>query len=531
MTPRQKKLKFPKVYGSYLAYPASPRSIRVRMFRLRPDSAPLSHTTPLLRSRCAEIILQTSTLMSRIGTLGSLAPEQLSAIYRLQQIGKAIAQNNLRISTMKRINSAADDPSGLVTAARLQNQLQVLDATADNLTQATSLVDTASATAGKIVDQLAAARAIVLNVAGGTLTSSQVAGKQVELDTILRGVDTLSGTEFNGRRLVDGSSSFRTTGVDTTKIKDIEILDKQSASDVAVSINVTTTATQAANSYTGGTLGASATVTLTGPAGTGTVSLASGNTTQNITDAFNAVTYLTGVTATRIDANQVDFKSVDYGTAAKMTFSVTSGTFATISSGTTAGTNAIATINGQSVTGDGSRFTVNANQTLLSVSLDPAASGVLSSFTVTGDGLSFVIGERASSTARIGMPQLSTGFLGGVYGTLSSIMTGGTNSLTGTNAATALRILDEASRQATIGRSRVASFEKYTLQSTSSIVAKTKENVSSALQSINGTDVALESALLANNRLLQQATYQSLQMFSERGQDVLALLKATAARF
>lgn len=469
--------------------------------------------------------------MSRIGAMGVLAPEQLSAVYRLQEIGRAIAQNNQRISTLKRINFASDDPAGMVTASRLESELEALDATSQNLSKATALVDTAATAAGQIVDSLAQARAVALEVAGGTLSSSEIAGKQVELDTLLRGIDTLAAAELNGRRLIDGSSSDLVSGVDTSKITNVEVLDKQTASDVAVSISVQSTATRATNSYTGGTLGADATITITGPSGSGTVSLANGDTTQDITDAFNSVSYLTGITATRINANEVDFATVNYGSAATMNFDVTDGTFNRTTSGETAGTDAVAIINGQTVTGDGSQFTYNTSDISLTVAVDPTVSGTISSFTVGGDGLEFAVGSGAASTARLSMPQLNTAGLGGIHGTLTSVMSGGANSLTGGNAAAAIRIIDEASRQATIAQSRLASFQEYTLGSASTLTAKTKENVTKALNDVAGTNIALETSLLANNQLLQAATYQALQMFGERNQSVLSLLSATASKF
>jgi flagellin len=468
--------------------------------------------------------------MAGLSSISLLDPQQVAAITRLQQIGRAIAQNNERLTTLRRINSASDDPAGLVSASRLESELGVLDATSRDLARATSLIETASTAAGGIVTQLSQARTIALAVAGGTLSAAQVAGKQTEFDAIIRAIDSLAATEFNGRRLLDGSSSFRTVGVDSTKIDDVEVLDKQTAADVAVSINVATQATQAANSYTGGTLGAAATVNVNGPQGTAAVSLANGATTQDITDAFNAVSYLTGVSATRIDASQVDFKTVAYGTSARLSFDTTAGTFNLTTSGTTAGTDAIATINGQTVTGDGSRFTVNTNQTSLVVAVAPTVSGAVSPFPVSGKGLQFVLGENVASAARVGLPELTSARLNSVYGTLRSVMSGGANSLTSGKAAEAIRIIDDALTQATVAQAALGSFQKYTLAPAATVASKTREHVSKAFNAIAGTDVALETTLLANNQLLQQATVQSLAMFTQQRQTVLSLLTSLASK-
>jgi hypothetical protein len=96
---------------------------------------------------------------------------------------------------------------------------------------------------------------------------------------ILRGIDALAETEFSGERLLDGTSSYHTVVVDSSKILDVDILDKRASGNVTVSINVTQQATQAADTYSGGTLGAATTLLVTGEYGSATISLASGSTT------------------------------------------------------------------------------------------------------------------------------------------------------------------------------------------------------------------------------------------------------------
>lgn len=466
--------------------------------------------------------------MSGISALGMLDPQQVSAISRLQQIGRDLAQSSLRLSTQKRINSAADDPAGLVAAARLQNELDTLQTTTAGLTQAASLLNTADTNAGQILQQLQAARAAAFAVAGGTLSAQEIAAQQTIVDNAVRGIDTSAASSFNGRRLLDGSSGYTTSGVDNAKIKNISVLDRRTSSPVTVTVNVTSQATRAANSYTGGTLAGAATVAVTGPSGTTSISLASGATTTDIETAFNNVTYLTGVTATRIDANQVNFATTDYGTAATMSIAATSGTFAMTTSGTTAGTNAVATINGLSVTGAGSTFTATAGQTSLLIAVDPTVSGAIAPFVVSGAGLKFVLGSNISNTAQIGLQDLTSAGLRGLNGVVSSVVSGGANSLTSGNSTNAIRVLDDAISQVTLAQSNLGSFQKYTLGAASNVAAATSTNVSSALDSVQGADVAVETALLARNQLLQQGTYAALQIFNQQQQSVIGLLNGAA---
>jgi flagellin len=95
--------------------------------------------------------------------------------------------------------------------------------------------------------------------------------------------------------------------------------------------------------------------------------------------------------------------------------------------------------------------------------------------------------------------------------------------------ATAVRIIDNALDKVLSAEASLGSFQKYTLEASANVAASTQENVASALNDIAGTDVATETALLANNQLLQQATVQSLLMFNQQRQSLLTLLTSLAA--
>ena len=469
--------------------------------------------------------------MSSLDAIRSVSSSQLSAILRIQELSSAIAQNSLRLTTLKRINSAKDDPSGVIQAAILQQELAAAEQVSSGITRANALLSTADSAMEEVLTNLNQARTLVLQAAGGTLDAEEIAANQIQVDSILQAVDSLSRTQFAGQRLLDGTSSYRTTGADPTEVLDVDVLDKQTSDDITISINVTQQAAQASDSYTDGTLASDTTLVVTGSNGTTTLSLSSGATTQDIADAFNEVTYLTGVTATRIDASQVDFASVGYGSAATIEIEATAGTFDTSGGGSAEGTDAIATINGQSVTGAGSTFYYYGNQVSLVIEAATSATGALDAFVVSGDGLRFVIGTSPSATASIGLPKLTTTSLGGVTGNLYSIRSGGANTLTGGNAVEALEIIDDAIDEVTRGRAIVGSFQTYTLDSADNVLSSTIENTSAALSAVEDADVALETALLANNQLMQQAAYQALSISAMQYDSVLTILQSLASRF
>lgn len=466
--------------------------------------------------------------MSRIGGIGSLATDQLRALSRIAELGQAISKNQQRLSTLKRINSAADDPAGLVAANLLPREITAAEAASSNVTRASAILNTADAAAGEIVEQLQNARTLALEAAGGTLSDADIAANQVQLDQILSTVDDLAGTSFNGQRLLDGSAGVRVSGVDYSKVQDVDVLRKDSAGTETLSITLNTQATQGSGQYTGGALAGDTTLLVTGPSGSASVTIASGADATAIATAIDGLQELTGLSAVENGGN-VEFTTVDYGSDATFAIEATSGAFA-LSTGPTAGTDATATINGKSVTADGATFSyVEANLSVV-IEVDPsAATGAIDPINLSGEGLAFEVGVSPGSKARVNLPTLNTASLGGATGRLSTLRSGGANSLTSGNAAEAVAIIDSAIADATRSRAVIGGFQKYTLGSASRLLDSTIENTSDALSDIMDTDLALESALLSNNQLLQQTTLESLSITSMRNNDVLSLLR-TAAR-
>lgn len=467
--------------------------------------------------------------MSRIGSSGSIGVNQLRALNRLTELSKAISENTLRLSTLKRINSSKDDPSGSIQASLLQQELIATEQGIQNIARANAILKTADSAAGEIVSQLQKARSLTQEAAGGTLSDAEISANQIEIDSILRSINMTAKTEFGGRQILNGGSGYRTNSVDTSSFLDIDVLDKQTADDVAIAITIDSTATVATSNYTSGALGSDTTVIITGQDGSAAISLSSGATTQDITDAVNAVSYATGVTAARVSGTDVDFTTVDYGSAASVNIEVTTGDTNLDTGGDITGTDATATINGTTVTGDGSTFSYHSNDVSLVLEIDPTASGALTSFTVSGEGLEFVIGSSATSSARIGLPNLTTTSLGGISGRLSSIGSGEATDLS-TDASGALRIIDDALSDATRSRAIIGGFQKFTLDSADKVLQGKQENLTAALSSVQDVDISVETAKLANNQLRQSATLQALMVINLQNQSVLSLL-SQATRF
>ncbi len=466
--------------------------------------------------------------MSRISGTGSLSGLSLQLLRGLRSSTQAVDQTTERLSTLRKINRSSDNPAGMVAANLLESQLNSIHSTQSNVTRAQSLVNTADAAASDIVSKLESIRTLALEAAGGTLSADELGANQAQINDLLDAIDRSAKTSYNGTRLLDGTSGYTLSGVDSSDFKDVDVLAKRTDSDVSVAVNVTTTALKGAKAYAGGALGSATTLTVTGSEGTTTLQLANGATTQDITDAFNAATYLTGVTATRVDATNIDFSTVNYGSAATIAITATAGTFTTTGTGT--GRDAIATVNNTSFTASGTSFNVNLPNLNLQIDIDPAASGALTSFTVSGTGLKFQTSLDVNDPARLGLMNFSTAALGGTTGKLSTLRSGQANAIDTGSPVTAIQVVDEALSEARAAQATIGSFSKYTLDSAESLLGTQEENTQAAWSDLVETDVPSETARLSQQRVVQEAALQALQVYTLQQSSSLSLLQALALR-
>jgi flagellin len=130
-----------------------------------------------------------------------------------------IAQNNLqasqtrmnmslqRLSTGLQINSAADDPAGLVTSSLQNAQISGLQQSLSNIQTGTALVQTADSSLANINDLLVQVRNLAANSANSaTQSAASLAANQANAATLLGSIDTIaSTTKFGTVALLDGS--------------------------------------------------------------------------------------------------------------------------------------------------------------------------------------------------------------------------------------------------------------------------------------------------------------------------------------
>jgi len=140
----------------------------------------------------------------------SLGSNTLSSLFTLNNLQSQFGRTLTNLSTGSRINSASDDPPGMIASVNLAAALELLDAESSSLQRASNIVDTADAGMAEMSDQLVEARALEVQLANsGALSSEEEAAIQSQLDSIYSSIDsTARNTTFNDSQLLDGTASI-----------------------------------------------------------------------------------------------------------------------------------------------------------------------------------------------------------------------------------------------------------------------------------------------------------------------------------
>jgi flagellin len=129
----------------------------------------------------------------------------LVAQQNLNTSGSLLDQSIQRLSSGKRINSAADDPAGLAISTTLQTQINGLTQGIANANSGVSLVQTAGTGLQQIVNALQTIRSLANEAQGGTETPQNQASSQAEVAQEIDEVNRIaSQTTFNGLNLLTG---------------------------------------------------------------------------------------------------------------------------------------------------------------------------------------------------------------------------------------------------------------------------------------------------------------------------------------
>jgi len=467
--------------------------------------------------------------MSRIGA--NLSGIERSLLNRLAEANAAATLSSLRMATGSKINSPSDDPSAFVMLSGLQSQLGTLVAAMTNVTAASSMITQVQSTLDSVRTQLEAIHIELIADEDGGLTGAERADAQANIDAAIQQIDVLVATKIDGRRLLDGSADFDVSGRNFSQVADIRVYST-GGSTQTISGSVTQAASQAELTFTGtsGQVGTNATFTLSGDSGSVEITVTAAEQLSTLQTEINANSHKTGVTASLV-GDVLTFNSVDYGSDADLAVVVSSGTFTVAGGngdGTANGTDAQATINGQSYTGDGNQLTVSQNGFHYSLELTPGFTGSLSTITVDGDALSFALSPNLTSTSTLAIPGLQPERLGGLSGTLSQLASGGPLADLGGNASQAIRVVDEALAELTRIEGTVDGFANAAITSTSGLLSDLQDDLQDAIDDVNLVSDTEESARVAYYQDLASNSAAGLAILYQQRHGIVNMLQQIA---
>ncbi|MDR5741687.1 flagellin [Caballeronia sp. LZ029] len=491
----------------------------------------------------------------------------LVAQQNLNNTQSALSSAITRLSSGKRINSAADDAAGQAIASRMTSQINGLNQGVSNANDGVSMTQTASSGLNQITDNLQRIRQLAVQASSGSLSSTDQAALQKEVTQRIAEVNRIaSQTTYNGTNVLDGSAgqvSFQ-VGANVGQTISIDLSKGVSAAQLGGGVPQKGTTISTISGISLDSAGAAASAGTT-PAITSINVLADGNGGFTFTDQNNqalsssVTTSLFGsstagsttnpkpLTLSGSNAFAKTVQATAQGTAATALGTISStngatgtGTYATanqnlgtisgvaLNADGTAATGASAAITSINVLADGSggfKFTDQSGNAL--------SSGAASLFTVTpgtagaGSTLAFTAAGALGATAPTGFGTAnelaSRAAIATANATNNPVAVSSIDLTTANGANVAIESIDNAlnavnSIQAGLGaaQNRFSSIAAtQTQQST---------NLSSAQSQITDANFAQETANLSKAQVLQQAGISVLAQANSMPQQVLKLL-------
>jgi flagellin len=508
--------------------------------------------------------------MSRINT----NPSSLIAQRNLGQNNRTVNTTLERLSTGLRINRGKDDPAGLIASENLRAEKAALTSAIGNAERTDQLVNIAEGGLQELSSLLTDLKSLVTATANSAgLSQEEKQANQLQIDSILQTVDRLAdSTNFQGVKLLNGNFDFTTSnvsaGVTDFRVNSAKLTRGQ---NLAVQALVTNSAQQGTlflstngNLNLGGGGSGLFTIEVTGNQGSRELSFASGTTRQQMVDAINTYTSVTGVSAsvyTSGNTQGLRLRSTEFGsdqfTSVRVVNSAniqgggvgiynalsTNGSRPSTAGGTgftaTAAANGVrdngqniaATINGVAATTNGRTARVNTDFLDVEVSFNTSTAqsrGAVSAFTVTGGGAEFQLASRVDVAGKvaIGIQNVAARKLGNSnVGFLSSLGNGRANNVVTGDLIAAGKVVDESIRQVSALRGRLGAFQKNTVGATIRNLGTSLENSAAAESVIRDADFATETAGLTRSQILSQAASNSLGLANSQPQSALQLLR------
>ena len=130
----------------------------------------------------------------------------MQAYAALVSINRELGVHQLRLATGKRVNSAADDPSGYVISKKMEGRVRAMASAQDNVGDAQSVYGVAEGGYQTVADILVQVKEKQTRAANGAMGADELDAIASEINSLMSEIDDVkSQTKFNGVTLFSGS--------------------------------------------------------------------------------------------------------------------------------------------------------------------------------------------------------------------------------------------------------------------------------------------------------------------------------------
>ena len=139
--------------------------------------------------------------MAVVNTNIAASIAQAALVRNERALGSAMEQ----LSSGKKINSAADNASGLAISSRMTSQIRGLDMAVKNANDAISMVNTAEGALDEVTAMLQRVRELAVQSGTGTTSAKDRTYLNEEYKALMAEIDRIAdNTEWNGRKILNG---------------------------------------------------------------------------------------------------------------------------------------------------------------------------------------------------------------------------------------------------------------------------------------------------------------------------------------
>ncbi len=454
-----------------------------------------------------------------------------------------------RLSTGLRINSAADDPAGMIVSEGLRAQIKGVQQAIRNSQDAVNMAKTAEGALEEVSRLLQSMRALAVSSANtAVVDANQLQANQNQLRNIVASLNRIAEhTGWGSKKLLNGASGTVASITNTANVSGLYLggtINGETVRSGPLSLTRVAAATQTAIAPMATTFAASTSPVNQGVIAINGVSFTTepGETIGSLLAKINAKSNLTGVTATHTPGAGIGLTANEYGSRFGIQYTETSnilngGAGATGVTGQDAifdltvptepspSTQVERFTGGQGPGVSGLTLTSPNGNRMTITPAGNATAGATLIGSVSVGAVRFQIGANANQFASFSLPSVFANDLGTDVFSGQSIDS--IDLTTELGATQAIQIIDSAVQQLGALRGALGSFQQNFLESNVRSLGVAEENLTSSESAIRDADMAREMTEFTKINILRQSGMAVLAQASRSPQDVLQLLRGS----